>query len=152
MPAVKKDASIRARTNRASTAATLSSAPRRKAAPALPRVRKWHPTTVAWWKDIWASPMSTEFHSSDLHQLFMLATLMDDFATAGGPTQRKELASEIRLQRASFGMTPYDRRRLEWTIEQVDEAKDRGVARRKRNASPPKAPAADPRSVLHAVK
>jgi hypothetical protein len=85
---------------------------------------------VEWWADLWSAPMSAEYHSSDRHGLFVLAGLMEDYYRAGSATGRKEAATEIRLQRKDFGLTPYDRRRLEWTIETTEEAKDRGVRRR----------------------
>lgn len=119
-------------------------------APKLPPgTREWHPLTVEWWNDLWASPMAGEYHESDRHALFILAALVDAFWQF--PT--KELAAEIRLQRQAFGLTPYDRRRLEWTIETAAEAQDRGKQRRQRQAQGAKQPdkASDPRQNLHAV-
>lgn len=168
MPARKKDASARARTNRASTAATLSDSrtvPTTRR-PALPQRRNeagkiiaWSTATREWWKDLWASPMAVEYHSSDRHALFLLAALVDSFWNATTSTQRVQLAAEIRQQRAAFGLTPYDRRRLEWQIEASEEAKDRGTRRRTSGAPAPKAgsaaakkaAAADPRRGLRAV-
>lgn len=147
MPAQKKDPSVRARRNKTAGAATLaadSALPKRER-PELPAGRNWHPLTVEWWADLWASPMAGEYHASDRHALFILAALVDAFWTE--PTQA--LAAEIRLQRQAFGLTPYDRRRLEWTIESADEAKDRGRQRRARQS--PAAPADDPRMALRAV-
>lgn len=148
MPAQKKDSSVRARRNKAATAASLSANSSRPEArrPELPAAHEWNPMTIEWWADLWASPMAAEFHDSDRHGLFILAALVDAFWTM--PT--KELAAEIRLQRQAFGLTPYDRRRLEWTIESADEAKDRGRQRRARQA-PVSTPGDDPRSVLRAV-
>lgn len=146
MPAQKKDPSVRARRNRASTAATLSSGAPERDCPELPTSRDWHAMTLEWWADLWASPMANEFHGSDRHGLFILAALVDAFWTEPS----KELAGEIRLQRQAFGLTPYDRRRLEWTIESADEAKDRGRQRRARQVAPP-AEGADPRNALRAV-
>lgn len=151
MPQPKKDPSVRARANRASTAATLPADAPAVVAPPLPANREWSPITLDWWTDLWAAPMSHEYHSSDRHALFMLAALMDDFWTTDTPSRRKALSEEIRLSRQAFGLTPYDRRRLEWTIESAEESKDRGAQRRSRQgAAQPKA-GADPRSVLHAV-
>lgn len=148
MPAKKKDPSVRARRNKATTAANLpaDSGRSKSRRPELPDSRDWHPMTVEWWADLWASPMAAEFHDSDRHGLFILAALVDAFWLEPS----KELAGEIRLQRQSFGLTPYDRRRLEWTIESADEAKDRGRQRRARQSPAPKADD-DPRSVLRAV-
>ena len=154
MPQPKKHPSTRARANRASTAATLTDG-RTIIRPELPprivtdadgeRLEvEWHPLTVAWWDDLWASPMAAEYHSSDRHALFILASLVDQFWT--NPDQK--LAAEIRLQRVPFGLTPYDRRRLEWTIETAEDAKDRGTARRGRQASKQPAASQDPRLAL----
>jgi hypothetical protein len=107
----------------------------------------WHPETLAWWEDLWSAPMASEYHSSDRHALFLLAVLMDDFWLS--PSTK--LASEIRLQRQAFGLTPYDRRRLEWTIESTEEAKDRGQQRKTRQGAVQPKPAADPRSILRSV-
>jgi len=150
MPAAKKHPSTRARTNRASTAGTLSGT-RVGATPDLPGVRVWSPLTSTWWADIWSSPMSTEYHDSDVHQMIVLAMLMDDFFTAESRTMRKEISSEIRQHRTAFGMTPYDRRRLEWTIEQAEDAKDSGKTRRERQGNVQPTTGSDPRSVLSIV-
>jgi len=108
--------------------------------------------TLAWWHDVWRSPMAPEYDASDKHGLFLLAVLVDRF----WERPDKELAAEIRLQRQCFGLSPIDRRRLQWEIERTDEAQDRGRRRRtaaeeSEPASPAKAAAADPRDVLRAV-
>jgi len=144
MPQPKKDPSVRRRTNKASTAATLEDG-RTVIRPELPeREDSWHPLTASWWDDLWSSPMAAEYHSSDKHALFILAALVDSFWRE--PTQ--SLAAEIRLQRQAFGLTPYDRRRLEWTIETAEESKDRGSARRERKASAQPKAKDDPRLAL----
>ncbi len=144
MPAPKKDPSVRARANRAATAAKLTDGTV-VIRPELPSGRVWRPETLDWWNDLWASPMAKEYHSSDKHALFLLAVLMDQFWVE--PDQK--LAGEIRLQRQAFGLTPYDRRRLEWTIESTEEAKERGEQRRSgRTASPQPSPSDDPRLAL----
>lgn len=137
MPAHKKHPSVRARTNRAATAASLTKVVPIRKRPKLPpredakgQEIAWHAHTVEWWKDLWAAPMAAEYHESDRHALFLLATLIDDFWKATSATARKEAAIEIRLQRQAFGLTPYDRRRLEWTVEAAEEAKERGSTRR----------------------
>jgi len=142
-----KHPSVRARTNKTSTRSTLHTVHDVKAPP-LP-TRLWNEQTCAWWADVWASPMAPEYDESDRHGLFALAVLIDDFWTTADPKLRKDLAAEIRQQRQCFGLTPIDRRRLQWEIERVDEAQDRGE--RRRAAAPKKALAADPRGVLHAV-
>jgi hypothetical protein len=151
MPAAKKHSSTRARRNVASSAAVLSEPVAAADVPELPQTREWSELTLEWWRDLWASPMSSEYHDSDKHQIFVLAMLMDDFFTAESRTMRMNISAEIRLSRMAFGMTPYDRRRLEWTVEQAEESKDRGNERRKRQGITQPNLADDPRSVLRAV-
>jgi hypothetical protein len=87
--------------------------------------------TRLWWKDVWASPMAEEFLRADEHALLRLAVLVDLFWTE--PSQK--LAGEIRLQQQAFGLTPLDRRRLEWQVVQTEEAVDRREQRRVRRAT-----------------
>lgn len=137
-----------ARRNKSVTRSTLSR-DHDVQAPDLPeRATGWHHLTVDWWADIWASPMAPEFESSDTHGLYMLADLVDAYWTEESPKARAALAAEIRLQRQCFGLTPIDRRRLQWEVERTDEAQDRGAKRRAQRAPKPAEPAADPRSVL----
>lgn len=146
MAPTPKPAGMRQRRNRASTNARLQADPKLKA-PKLPD-RTWQSMTLDWWADVWSSPMAPEYDDSDRHGLFLLAVLIDEFWLS--PT--KELAGEIRLQRQAFGLSPIDRRRLQWEIDRGDEATERT---RKRRAKPTPetgdAPAGDPRSILHAV-
>lgn len=136
-----------ARRNRTTTRATLSLVHDIQEPP-LPDSRAWTAETRAWWTDIWASPMAPEYHESDVHGLLLLAVLVDDFWLS--PSQA--LAAEIRLQRQCFGLTPIDRRRLQWEIERTDEAVDKGRKRRSTSASKAAtSPADDPRAVLRAV-
>lgn len=128
----KKHPSARARRNTAATAARLATDLKVPRPDLPPRYNdegekvEWRPQTLAWWEDLWDAPMAAEYHPSDKHALFVLATLMDEFWAFPSP----KLASEIRLQRQAFGLTPYDRRRLEWTIETAEDAKERGTRRR----------------------
>lgn len=151
MPAAKKHSSTRARANRSSTAATLVDVPNDCETPLLEPVdHDWHPMVLKWWDAIWAAPMSGEYHDSDVHQLFLLAMVYDDFYNCEpGTVRRAQLAAEIRQQRAAFGMTPYDRRRLEWTIETAESAKDRGRERRGRQMRTPMGK--DPRDLLRST-
>lgn len=118
----------------------------------------WHDQTVAWWNDVWTSPMANEWDASDIHNVFVIALLYDDIWSAGTARERKDALAEYRLQRADLGLSPYSRRRLEWTIETAAEATDRGRERRERKsngaASQTRAAAqtVDPRSVLYSVQ
>ncbi|HXG36535.1 MAG TPA: hypothetical protein VNL15_06175 [Dehalococcoidia bacterium] len=114
------------------------------------RQREWHRLTTAWWHDIWHSPMAAEFLEADMHALYRLAVLIDRFWYESSAKSSAKLAAEIRQQQTAFGLTPIDRRRLQWEVERVESAT------RKRLPAPPPAkgatPPADPRSVLSAVK
>lgn len=153
MPARKKDPSVRARRNKASTAAKIT-APTDAKVPELPeRDNGWHVLTCQWWADVWSSPMAAEWDPSDVHNVLIAAAVFDDMWRAETAKDRKDAAAEFRLQRVDLGLSPYSRRRLEWTIESADEAKDRGRQRRERITTVRKQVAGDdPRNVLRAVK
>lgn len=89
----------------------------------------WNPMTVAWWQDIFASPMSVEYHESDLSGLIALAVLWNKFWNNPSDDAHKE----IRLARKDFGQTPLDRMRLQWQLENTDEAQFKGNKRRAQN-------------------
>lgn len=92
----------------------------------------WHKQTLAWWDAVWSSPMAKQWDDSDVFNVFAVALLYNDIWTAATAKQRKDALSEFRLQRADLGLSPYSRRRLEWTIETAEEAQDRGARRRRR--------------------
>lgn len=149
--ATKKHASTRVRRNTAASASTLPAVGREGPAPELPAGVEWHPAVEEMWADLWSSPMSAEYHDSDFHQLLILARLHQDFYEAETTTGRREAAVEIRLQRQAFGMDPYARRRLEWTVESAESAKDRGQQRRRSSTAVPPPAADDPRAALRVV-
>ena len=151
MPQLPKNPATRQRRNRTSTARTLAGLPPDFVTPELPDVRPWQSMTLSWWDDVWASPMASEFidGGADIHGLYLLAVLVDEFWS----NPSTSLAGEIRLQRQCFGLTPIDRRRLQWEIDRGEDASERT---RKRHAPPPASsgatePPADPRSILFAV-
>lgn len=150
-----KDPSVRARRNKTATRAVLK-AHAGKVPPMPKREAGWHEMTKAWWADVWSSPMSPEWDDSDVHNIHILAMVYDDIWCATTARDRKDAAAEYRQQRKDLGLSPMDRRRLEWTIEQADEATARGEQRRSR-PSPPRAgstrkgAAADPRAHLSSV-
>ncbi|MDO8308573.1 MAG: hypothetical protein Q7V58_09510 [Actinomycetota bacterium] len=124
MPAPKKDPSLRARSNRATTAGTLD--PSAKAAkPALPALfdedgneLPWHAQAVAFWDDYWDSPMAAKLYSKvDRHRLFIVVDLIHRYWSGD-----KSLASEIRLACKPFGTTPEERRSNEWDEPANDPA------------------------------
>jgi hypothetical protein len=123
-----KDPKLRQRTNRVTTHARLQIAPRKRI-----RCRRrrnlpirgeadvpWHPDTIGFWREVWASPMAAEFIAADVPGLVLVARLIDRFNYGD-----VSLAAEIRLQRQCFGLTPLDRRRLQWEIARGEEAEKR---------------------------
>ena len=144
-----KDPAIRRRRNRAATEATLPAEPR-AGTPTLPRRRDatgqfadWHELTRQWWVDVWTSPMAGKFLDVDVHGLYVLAELLDRFWREPSTT----LASEIRQHRTAFGLTPIDRRRLQWNIQ--PEPKEE---KRPKGGSDKRGPkGGDPRALLRVV-
>lgn len=142
-----KHHTARARTNKASTRATLHEQDADEVeVPELPQGISWHPMAEDWWEDIWSSPMSNEWHDSDIHGLYRLAALVNDYWLADSVTQRLKIAPEIRQSAQPFGLSPLDRRRLEWNIETVKEAQAKGRKREQKNdVAPAPEPGEDPR-------
>lgn len=149
MPRAKKDNTVRARANKASTRATLTPlAPEDVVIPHLPIRRdmdgnetEWCDETLDWWDEIWASPMAGEWCEADVHGLYRVAVMVDQFWV--NPTASRH--AEIRQAQQAYGLTPYDRRRLEWTIETAESAKDRGEQRRRSAQMPQPSMDNDPR-------
>lgn len=86
--------------------------------------------------------MADEFLRADTDGLRMLAALVDQF----WKDPSTKLASEIRLQRQCYGLTPIDRRRLQWEIVRAEEAEQKRP-RKKRDRSDDE----DPRTALKAI-
>lgn len=152
MPRAPKPANMRQRRNKTTTAATLiESSPLTEGVPDLPErlgprggKRTWHPAVIAWWEDIWTSPMASEYTQADVHQLVMLADLIDQYWRKPMVT----LATEIRMRSQNFGLTPLDRRRLQWEIQRGEEAEGK-----RRNPKQPERgdSSDDPRAALRVV-
>lgn len=110
---------------------------------------RWHPMVIRWWASVWRSPMASEYLDADMRGgLYLLADLHQLRWELRDSPALKEVAAEIRLQEVRFGLSPIDRSRLRWTIDQGETAAERTEARRERKA--PKA-SKDPRAVLKAV-
>ena len=143
-----KPAHLRQRRNRKAGAASLE-APVNPVVPRLPRIAgvTWHPRTRAWWRNVWHSPMASEYLDTDRDGLERLAILINRFYETHDP----KLMAEIRLQEARFGLSPVDRSRLQWEVQKGEEAARR---RRPQAAETPAADGSvtDPRQLLRAVK
>ena len=149
-----KPPGLRQRKNRASTKATLPT--KAEAAkwevpllPELPQKRKWHERVIIWWDAIWKSPMAAEYLEPDKQGLILLAYLQQSFWMSRSSKDRFKWAGEIRQQEVRFGLTPIDRRRLQWEVEKGESAAVLTETRRKRKRPDPKH---DPRDVLRLEK
>lgn len=96
----------------------------------------WHPAATALWDAIWDSPMATEYDASDAHGMLRLLDLVHEYWSVdpqakGAARLKVLLAAEIRLEQQNFGLSPLDRRRLQWEIERAEQAKDTGRSRRR---------------------
>jgi hypothetical protein len=123
-----KNPTVRARKNRVAGSSTLPAETGKKLkTPPLPKLgpdadgqeHVWHPLTRAWWREVWASPLVGEFIRVDLFGLYRLALLVDRYWREATPA----LACEIRLQGQCYGLTPLDRRRLQWEVKAGEEGK-----------------------------
>lgn len=142
-----KDPSVRARKNRSATRSTLS-ADHEIEVPPLPEGFPWHSLTERWWTDLWESPMAPEYAHMDVHGLFRVALLMNDFWLAETPKQRAEIQVRLEKADADFGTNPLARRRLEWQIEATKDSQAKGQ-KRQAAVRPPEAPTGDdPRLTL----
>lgn len=144
-----KDPAIRQRRNKTTSKAVLPAEQKmRLRAPRLPKLAEgetWHDEAVHFWAAIWSSPMSSEFVRGDEPALRRLVVLVNMFWTK----PELEVAKEIRALEREFGLTPLSRRRLEWTIAQTEDAKDKHEENRvKRAIRIVDADPIDPRGVL----
>jgi hypothetical protein len=95
----------------------------------------WHPQVVAWWNAVWSSPMAEEWHAeTDEHNVLLAAVHLDDFWWASDPVMRQKADAAFKKTITPLGLTPYDRRRLEWVIASAGDATDQ--RNRKRGATP----------------
>lgn len=157
-----KPSGIRQRRNRTGNAATLrpddpawTRARERQEVPELPPWggrRQWRPEVIAWWVDLWRSPMATEYYRVDFWDLVEIARLKHDLAGVRDATKRPRLMAEIRVQEQRFGLDPRSRRQLQWEVEKGEEAAERTSQRRQRRAASAARSAGDPRAALKAVQ
>lgn len=109
-------------------------------------VLPWHAETHATWLLWWASEAASQWVDADVPGIKRLILLVEDFHRTERPAERSVMEKEIRLQEARYGLSPLDRRRLEWSIEAPPDEVE---------ASPPpepEKPREDPRNVLRMVK
>jgi hypothetical protein len=120
---VPKPYAAQHRRNRRGVPVALDTARETTHIPALPNPdkRKWHRLTLSWWRMVWRSPMAPEYLETDVIALGRLAILIDQFYVTGDA----RLMPEIRQQEARFGLSPVDRRRLQWEVAKGEDAERR---------------------------
>jgi hypothetical protein len=143
---------LRQRRNKVPSAAHLpteESAQGNKVPPLPKKPDGWEPQVLEWWESVWKSPMASEYLDADMKGgLYLLADLHQArWTERDDPRVLRALAAEIRLQEVRFGLSPIDRSRLRWTIEQGETAAERTESRRAAKSGKAK----DPRSVLKMV-
>lgn len=155
---VPKPPALRARRNRAVTRATLPTAAEasENKVPKLPdresKAERWHPMVTAWWASVWKSPMATEFLAADMTGgLFNLAELYQKRWTTKDTKELIGIIAEIRQQEVRFGLSPIDRRRLQWEVEKGEQATERVEKRRKAKDADKLRAGKDPREYMKAV-
>jgi hypothetical protein len=119
--------------------------------PQLPRREKgWHPMVRRWWQSVWQSPMASEYVGPDIRGgLHLLAELHQARWETESVTDLVKVASEIRLQEVRFGLSPIDRRRLQWEIDKGEQAEDR--IKRRRPTKKENGGSDDPRDLLKVI-
>lgn len=145
-----KDPALRQRRNARPAGRTLSTEEQSadREVPELPPGPEggWHPEAARWWDTAWRSPMASEWLAADMRGgLIRLLDLWHAWWSATTGAERMEFAKELRLQETGFGLSPLDRKRLEWEIDRREDAAP--VPEDRRTVAAPD-PATDPRSVL----
>ena len=113
-----KNPKLRQRKNRSASAALISADGAPMDPPKLPNAMRghaWHARTRAWWNRLWKSPMASQWLASDVDGLFRLAILVDDYWKVESGA-RTAISKEIRMIEQKYGLTPDDRRRLNWEV------------------------------------
>lgn len=92
--------------------------------------------------------MASEYLDADMRGgLYLLADLHQARWTAASRTALIEAAKEIRLQEVRFGLSPIDRRRLQWEVERGEQAAEK-VQQRRQSKRAESAAKNDPRKGL----
>ncbi len=147
MPPLPKNPATRQRANKQPTRAVLpvEARPIRTTPklPAHPEKKAWHPLAKQFWADVWASPMASQYVEADIHGLIRMLVLTDAFFRE----PRVSVSAELRLLSQLYGLSPIDRRRLEWTVAKSEDAVEQ--IERKRAKVGRVVKGNDPREVLN---
>jgi len=95
--------------------------------------------------------MAAEYLDADVcGGLYDLAELYQGFWTSTDVREQIALAAEIRQQEVRFGLSPVDRRRLQWEVERGNQAEER-TKRRRQTRDLEKLAGMDPRELMQVV-
>lgn len=87
---------------------------------------EWSPAVVAWWEDIWTSPMSSEFVDSDIHGLYMACVYLHESLNPFYKiSDRVKNAQAWEATIKNYGLTPTARESLRWQVAQGTQAQNR---------------------------
>jgi len=103
---------------------------------------EWHPMAVTLWREIWHSPMASQYTSVDILTMLRVVELQHAFYTSSSIDEKRKCSVELRLLSQLFGLSPLDRARLKWEIDKGDEAEQNSA---RRNAVQRGRPRTDPR-------
>lgn len=95
-----------------------------------PRPAEWHPEARVAWAEMWQYPLVYEAPSVDYHLMRLYISIVDSiFYKLDGNYPVTELIKELRPFAEMWGFGEKARRHLQITIQQAEEAMDRGVER-----------------------
>lgn len=150
-----KPPGLRQRRNKVSTRSVLPSVTesKKRKVPPLPKreaqTEKWHPRVLEWWKALWKSPMAGEYLDVEVQSgLYLLAELHQKRWTTRDLKEFVALSAEIRQQEVRFGLSPVDRRRLQWEVEKGEQASERTQRRQKAKDVDKQREGKDPRDLM----
>lgn len=102
--------------------------------------REWHPQSKVAWVELWQYPLVYQAPEVDKHLLYVYVNLIDQFhhRVAAGKAIT-ELAKEIRAFSELWGIGEKSRRHLQITIQEAEEAIERGrkAATQRFDSAPP---------------
>jgi hypothetical protein len=81
--------------------------------PELPGWRAWHPSTLAWWRELWQLPQATQWDPTG-ESLTVMALLMNDVFI--GKTTMQRASAELRQWGDRHGLSPKSMVNLRWRI------------------------------------
>ena len=93
--------------------------------PDLPEGINWHVRTLAWWDSWRDSPLAENFTDHEWLYLTETAQIQNQFWNGN-----MQVAAELRLRAAKFGLTPEDRARLRIQVTTADVVEERAEAGR----------------------